>query len=354
MRHLRGDQGRGVLRVRQRVAVRRGGVGAGVGRHDDQVAALALELRDELLGLLDQPGELHLPLDVGLVPDRDAGVGQAEDADLEGAAVADLVGLDDVRREHGALRRRVDGVGAEQREVQLRLEGAQRVDAVVELVVAERRGVVPDEVHRVGHRVLRALGDRVDLGVVVGQRGALDGVTGVEGEDRLALAVGPHPLDQRGHLRDADVVLGLVVELGVLEVVPVEDVAVQVGGAEHGEPHPLLASGQRRIGVAGGGEGRLGDVPGGRERGTSGEQGATRRRGLRHAGNPPLDERVSRTVLSLPAAIPPRKRRICHPMFTQRSQAPQRSASVRTTFRLRFVATPRCFSMTALVSVAVW
>ena len=37
----------------------------------------------EHLGLLDEAREAHLPLDVGLVPDGDAGVGQAEDADLD-------------------------------------------------------------------------------------------------------------------------------------------------------------------------------------------------------------------------------------------------------------------------------
>ena len=149
--------------------------------------------------------------------------------------------LDDVRPERRALGRRVDRVRAEEREVELVLEGAQRVEAVVELVVAERGGVVPDLVHRPCHRVDRAVGDRVDLGVVVGQRRALDGVAGVEGEDRLAPALLAHRLDQRGHLGQPDVVVGGVVELGVLEVVPVEDVAVQVGGAEHGQPHPLAA-----------------------------------------------------------------------------------------------------------------
>ena len=94
--------------------------------------------------------------------------------------------LDDVRREHRPLGGRVDRVGAEQREVELGLERAQGVDAVVELVVAERGGVVADEVHRVGHRVDAAAGDRLDPGVVVGQRGALDGVAGVERQDRLA------------------------------------------------------------------------------------------------------------------------------------------------------------------------
>ena len=66
------------------------GVGAAVGGDDHHVAAAALELGHEVLGLLDEAGELHPALDVGLVPDRDAGVGQAEDADLEVGAVAQL------------------------------------------------------------------------------------------------------------------------------------------------------------------------------------------------------------------------------------------------------------------------
>ena len=47
----------------------------------DHVAARPAHLRHPAFGLLDQAGERHLALDVGLVPDRDAGVGQAEDAD---------------------------------------------------------------------------------------------------------------------------------------------------------------------------------------------------------------------------------------------------------------------------------
>jgi hypothetical protein len=58
---------------------------------------------------------VHLALDVGLVPDRDAGVGEAEDADLDRGAVLVPEGLDDIRREGGSARRVVDGVRAEQR-----------------------------------------------------------------------------------------------------------------------------------------------------------------------------------------------------------------------------------------------
>ena len=290
--HLPGHQRRGVLRERQGVAVRRGGVGARVRRDDDQVTAPALELRHEDLRLLDQPGELHPTLDVGPVPDRDAGVGQAQDAHLQLAAAADAELLDHVRREDRSLGRRVHRVGTQQREVELRLEGAQGVDPVVELVVAQGCCVVADQVHRRGHRVDRAGGDRVDLGVVVGQRRALDGVAGIEGEDRLPGPLRAHRLDQRAHLGQPDVVVGLVVELLVLEVVPVDDVAVQVGRAEHAEadssrlPVAMALAGVRRRGdVAGGGEGR-----------SPGEYGATRGRGQGGVGRISGGHQTSREV----------------------------------------------------------
>ena len=79
------------------------------------------------------------------------------------------------------------------------------------------------------------LGDRLDLGVVVGERRALDGVAGVEGEGVAGPPLGADGLDERGRLGQADVVVLAVVVLGVLEVVPVVDVAVQVGRADHGE-----------------------------------------------------------------------------------------------------------------------
>ena len=71
-------------------------------------------------------------------------------------------------------------VRAEQREPQLPLELAQDVEAVVELVVAERGGVVPDPFIAAAIGCSVTTGDGLDLGEVVRQRGALDGVAGVE------------------------------------------------------------------------------------------------------------------------------------------------------------------------------
>ena len=121
------------------------------------------------------------------------------------------------------------------------VEGPQQVEAVVELVVAEGGGVVADGVHGLGHGVHGSAGDRLDLGVVVRERRALDGVTGVEGDGVAGADLLADHLDEGRGLGDADVAVARVVVLGVLVVVPVVDVAVQVGGAENGERVLVLA-----------------------------------------------------------------------------------------------------------------
>jgi hypothetical protein len=143
--------------------------------------------------------------------------------------------LDHVRREGGLSGRVVDRVRAQQRERQLRLELPQQRDAVVELVVAQGRGVISDRVHRRGHRVDAAGSDRLDLGVVVRQGSALDRVARIDEERAGSSSVLTDLVDQRGDLRETEVVLGLVVVLGILEVVPVEGVAVQVRRAHDRE-----------------------------------------------------------------------------------------------------------------------
>ena len=185
------------------------------------------------------PGNLTLPSTLALSQIATPGVTRPRMPTLIALRVGQLDGLDDPRLEDGCAGVPVDRVGREQREVQLLLEGPQRVEAVVVLVVAEGGGVVADLVHRGGHRVRRAAGDRVDLGVVVRERRALDRVAGVDRQGALGTDLGADRLDDRGGLGDADVVVRLVVVLGVLEVVPVVDVAVQVGRAEHGQSHDL-------------------------------------------------------------------------------------------------------------------
>jgi len=124
-RDLLGHQGRGVLGERKGVAVRRRGGGARVSGNHDDIGAGGAHPGHPDPGLLDQAGEGHLSLDVGLVPDRDAGVGQAEDANPDRLLALHLHGLDDVGREGRPSGPGIEGVGAEQREVELVGEGAQ-------------------------------------------------------------------------------------------------------------------------------------------------------------------------------------------------------------------------------------
>jgi hypothetical protein len=206
-----------------------------VRRDHDDVGTLAPHLGHVPGGLLDEAAEAHLPLDVGLVPDGDPGVGQAEDADLDRLAVRGPDRPDDVRRERGLAVLVVGRVRRQQREVELLLERAQVRDAVVELVVAQRRGVVADRVHGRGHGVLDARRDRLDLRVVVRERGALDGVARVDEERVAVAAVRPDLVHERRDLGQTHVVVGAVVVLRVLEVVPVQSAAVQVRRAHDRE-----------------------------------------------------------------------------------------------------------------------
>ena len=234
-RDLLGDKGGGVLRPRQCIPVRGRRHGSGM-RGDDQHVDPATQLGDIPLRLFDQPGERHLPLDVGLVPDGDTGVGQTEDADLERAGLRGANQLDRVGLEGRTLGPGVQGIRPEQREVELPFVGPQQRYAVVELMIAERRGVVLHGVHRGRHRVDDLATDGVDLRVVVRERRALDGVSRIDQQRVLIAPGGPQRIDQARHLGQPDVVVRRVLVLGVLEVVPIEDVAVQVGGAHDGEP----------------------------------------------------------------------------------------------------------------------
>src|SRR6478609_5280182 len=146
--------------------------------------------------------------------------------------------------------------------------------------LAESGGVVADLVHRGRHRVGRAARDRVDLGVVVREGRALDRVARVDRQRALGADLGTDRLDDRRRLGDADVVGLAVGVLGVLEVVPVVDVAVQVGRAEHGESDDLAVGARSRGGRSGrGGPGRAHGGQAGAADGGEGQQLATGGRG---------------------------------------------------------------------------
>jgi hypothetical protein len=131
-------------------------------------------------GLFDQAGERHPAVDVGLVPDGYARVGQAEDADLDRLLTLHPDSLDHVGREGRAPGAGIQRVGAEQRKVELIGKSAQQRDPVVELVIAQSGGVVADVVHGRSHRMHIGVGDRGDTREVVGQRRPLDRVARID------------------------------------------------------------------------------------------------------------------------------------------------------------------------------
>ncbi len=245
---LLGQQRRRVLGEGQRVAVG-GGPPAGARRrawsrtrvagHDDDIGAGRAQPGHPARALLDDAAEPQPAVDIRLVPQGDPGIGEAEHADRDAALERD----ERERRERGLPAVPGHGVRTQQREVQLVLEPPEQVDAVVELVVAQRRRVVAERVHRGGHRVDAAA---VDPGVAIGQGSALDGVTGVEEHDRSGPPLGADRGDEGRDLGQADVVVRGIVVLGAGVVVPVADVAVQVGRAENRHTHVSRLS--RRFG----------------------------------------------------------------------------------------------------------
>ncbi|MCY1363692.1 hypothetical protein D9M69_504670 [compost metagenome] len=246
-------------------------------RHDD-VGALLAQLGHVALGRLDRAFGAQLAFEKALVPIHDAGRGEADHADLHRHRHAlairrgggELLGDDGVRRHERLAALEAVHVGHHHREARahallaavhaLDIETAaehlvEEVQAVVELVVAQRAGVVAGGVHHLVHRQRLRARDAADQRFVVGQRGALDGVAVVEQHRvRELLARG---VDER-----CGALVAVRLVFGELEVVVAAHVEVQVGRFE-----------QRDRGARAGGHGRRGGC-GRRRRNDRGERGA--------------------------------------------------------------------------------
>ena len=153
---------------------------------------------------------------LGLDDGGAARVGQADDADLEGAHLLDDVGLDIVGQLAGGI---LHHVGGQEGELGLRGPLAQHLLAKVQVVVAHRRGVVAGDVHGVD--------DGGALGLV-GAEGALPDVAGVQHQD-LAAGVLAELVDVPGQVGQAAGLEGDRADLdhfggqGAVKVVGVQD-----------------------------------------------------------------------------------------------------------------------------------
>ncbi len=203
-------------------------------QRDDDVGALLPHLRHPGLGRLDDVARHHVAGQVLGVPDHHLRRHEADDADADrqfgpGAvldlAIEDHVGLEvelvvaRVRRQLRAAHQ----IGADEREIRAGNHLVHERQAVVELVVAERRALVAQEVHALHDRVDVALLHALFIGDVVAHRAALQQVAIVD--QHGVAGFGADRIDQRGGARQAHRVVRLV---GVIVVG--QQVHMDVGG----------------------------------------------------------------------------------------------------------------------------
>ena len=119
-------------------------------------------------------------------------------------------------------------VCADEREVRTGQNLVHEGQPVVELVVAQRARIKAQRAHGLVHGQLLRAGDGADGGLVVGQCGALDGVTVVHQQRVGKLLAG------RAHQR-CRALKAVAFVFGQLEVVVAAHVEVQVGGLQHGQ-----------------------------------------------------------------------------------------------------------------------
>jgi hypothetical protein len=283
------------VRVLHRLAVGRG-VEPAVRDRDQEVDVVRAQFRQPGARRLDQALRPHAAFKVALVPLHDLWRREADDADADRHLARpslrvlqfDLAFEHRIRRiERLAVPRAVD-VGEHQRE--RRPLAASRVDAlgihrlaaglceerqaVVELVVADGAAVVAERVHRAVHRQFLVAADRFHARLVVGQRGALDRVAGIE--QQAVRKLGPCLAYQGRRALEAD--RGV---RGELVVVVAEDIGVEIGGLEDREARTRAIDG--RPGAARHtGRGTRAEQQGGEEKAAtrgSGRHGEVRRRG---------------------------------------------------------------------------
>ena len=171
---------------------------------------------------------------MGLVPLGDLRRRDADHADLEPARRPGLVGevaLDDDRRGEPGRAVRFQDIAADNGKARLRIGALERLEAIVELMVAERGDRVVEPVHGGDHRMDHARIPDDRGGGEVAERRALENVAVVEQEAVGAFA--PRPGDQRGGAREADRVIRAI----TIIIVRIE-IGVQIGQANKAQAQP--------------------------------------------------------------------------------------------------------------------
>jgi hypothetical protein len=204
-----------------------------VTEHDDQIDA-ALEFAKFRARRFDDVENSQPSANMGLVPLGDLGRRDPDHAHFEPLRRSGLV-------EEGALDhdgRRKEGraaafahIAADDRKSGLLVSAPERLEAIVEIVVPERRGVIVQRIHGGydGVNRLRVCNDR--LGREIAERRPLKTVAVVEQKAALRLSAGLS--DQRRGAREADRIVRAI----AIIVVRIE-VGVEVGEPEKAQAKP--------------------------------------------------------------------------------------------------------------------
>ena len=235
------------------------GVDAAVREGHDNVRASGFHFGHEFLGGLHGVPGHDLALQPGFVPVDDLRGREADHADVDDggatAGVVNGVALDDVGRvgvlAGFALAVVAVDVGGHDGHGGLLQHLIQVRQTVVELVVAEGGGVVPEYLHGGVHGVLLPGLQGVDAGHVITERVALDQVAVVEQQGVAFLGAGL--VDEGGGVLQAELAGGFV-----LVVVVPQRTGVQVGGFQDAQVEGLGGPGLCGVGLGGPGLGGLG------------------------------------------------------------------------------------------------
>ena len=238
-------------------------VDTAVRNRDDEVDIPRAQFRQVFARSLDQSLGVDLAFEVALVPIHDRRRGEPNDTDADRRLDLAAIGCMDfylplqhrVRRIYWLVVARAECVCEHQRVVgSLAVPSADAIDihrvtgdlgekgqAIVEFVVADRAAVVVQGIHRAIHREFLIAAERFHQRLVVGQRSALNGVTGVEQQGVRKLHA--RLLDQGRHALETE---GGIV--GQPVVVVTADIRMDVGRFQDRELR-MRAVGDGRVGL---------------------------------------------------------------------------------------------------------
>ena len=165
-------------------------IDAGMRKRDDDVGAFLAHLRHPGACRLQDVARLRAAFEVLRIPQHDLRGHEADEADLDRAggarAVTDLFLEDHVGLEVECILLRIGGefalgqIGANKGKLRAGQRVEHEVQAVVELVIAERAAIIAEHVHRLDHRMQVARLHALLIGHVVAHRIALQEVAIVD------------------------------------------------------------------------------------------------------------------------------------------------------------------------------